>query len=75
MNSAAQPSFSRPPRIRTSPADSASAEVSTTACAGSPPEMSAIRDPDSTDTVETGPTTRRGDEPKIAYAIKASGIE
>jgi len=66
MNSAAHPKRSRPPRIRTPPVASASAAVRPMAFSGSPPEMSATSVPDSTETVDTGPTTKRGDEPKTA---------
>ena len=74
MNSAAQPSFSSPPMIRPTPAESARAEVIATARSGScrrGPQPAIRTGP----TRDTGPTTRRGDDPNRAYAIKASGIE
>ena len=58
MNSAAQPSRARPPISRPTPAPMASAEVRAIARAGSPWAMSATSEPDSTETVDTGPTTR-----------------
>ncbi len=73
-NSAAQPIRARPPISRPSPAPIASAEVNATALPGSPFDRSATREPERTATVETGPTTRCGEEPKIAYATRASGI-
>ncbi len=66
MNSAAQPSRARPPMSRPMPAPMASADVRATARAGSPCDMSATSEPVSTETVETGPTTRWGDEPSSA---------
>ncbi len=74
MNSAAQPSRARPPMSRPMPAPMASADVSATARAGSPWDMSATSEPVSTETVETGPTMRCGDEPRTAYAMRASGM-
>jgi hypothetical protein len=66
MNSAAQPSRAMPPMSRPMPAPMARADVRATALAGSPPDMSATSDPVSTETVETGPTMRWGDEPRSA---------
>ena len=66
MNSAAQPSFATPPMARPRPAPIANADVNPTAAAGSPWAMSATSDPESTDTVDTGPTTRCGEDPRTA---------
>ena len=74
MNSAAQPSRAMPPMSRPIPAPMARAEVRATARTTLPCAMSATSEPESTDTVETGPTIRWGDEPRIAYAMSASGI-
>ena len=58
MNSAAHPRRKKPPRRSPTPAPMARADVRATACPGSPADMSATIDPDRTDTVDTGPTTR-----------------
>ena len=73
-NSAAQPMRSRPPMTSARPAAIASAEVRPTARSGSPCARPATSEPESTDTVETGPTTRCGEEPSTAYASSANGI-
>ena len=43
------------------------------ACAVPATPKLASNDPDSTDTVDTGPTTSWRDEPKTAYATSATG--
>ena len=65
-NSAAHPRRSSPTASRTRPDPMASAAVSVTARLASPSANGNTIEPDTTDTVETGPTTRCGDEPKIA---------
>ena len=66
MNSAAQPSLARPPMTSPTPAPIASAGGQGDRPTGSPLAMSATSEPDSTDTVETGPTIRLGDDPSKA---------
>jgi hypothetical protein len=66
MNSAAHPRRAIPPMRSPTPAPIASADVREIASAASPWDMSATRDPDSTETVETGPTTRCGEDPSTA---------
>ena len=72
-NSAIQPMPRKPAATRTSPEPSASAAVYDAACAVPATPKLARNDPDSTDTVDTGPTTSCRDEPKIAYATSATG--
>ena len=65
-NCATQPARSSPTTSSATPAVSASAEVSCTAISGSPPDRPRTIDPDSTDTVDTGPTKSSREEPKSA---------
>ena len=65
-NSATQPTRNRPAITRTMPAVTARPEVSSAARAGSPPESWPTRLPESSETVDTGPTMSNFDEPKIA---------
>ena len=65
-NSAAQPIRASPAAASVMPAAMASPEVAATARPGSPAAMSATSDPDSTETVDTGPTNRCGEEPNTA---------
>ncbi len=65
-NSAAHPRRKSPAASRPSPAPMASAAVRAAARSGSPAAIGATIEPDTTDTVETGPTMRWGDDPKIA---------
>jgi hypothetical protein len=58
---------------RRTPAHRAAPVVNAIAWAASVGPSAATSDPDSTDTVETGPTTSCRELPKIAYAIKAIG--
>ena len=72
-NSATQPMPRKPAASMTSPQASARAAVYEAACAVPATPKLARNDPDSTETVDTGPTTSCRDEPKIAYATSASG--
>ena len=72
-NSATQPIPRKPAATRTRPEPSARAAVYDAACAVPATPKLARNDPDSTDTVDTGPTTSCRDEPKIAYATSATG--
>ncbi len=65
-NCATQPSRSRPTTASTTPAVMASTDVSWTASSGFPPESARTIDPDSTDTVEIGPTNSSREVPKSA---------
>ena len=62
-NSATHPTFSRPVATSTSPAPNASATVYATACSSFCGPRLATSEPDSTDTVDTGPTTSCGEDP------------
>ena len=72
-NSAIQPIPRKPAASRTRPEPRANAAVYDAACAVPATPKLASNDPDSTDTVDTGPTTSWRDEPKIAYATSATG--
>ena len=72
-NSATQPTPRKPAVSRTRPEPSASAAVYDAARAVPATPKLASNEPDSTDTVDTGPTTSCRDEPKIAYATRATG--
>ena len=72
-NSATQPIRSCAATINTIPAHRAAAVVNSTACDTSAGRRAATRDPDITETVETGPTTNWREVPKIAYAMRARG--
>ncbi len=65
-NSAAQPMRRKPAAISTRPEARAKAAVYDAACIVPATPKLARNEPDSTDTVETGPTTSCRDEPKIA---------
>ena len=72
-NSATQPMPRKPAVTRTRPAPRARAAVYDAACAVPATPKLASSEPDSTDTVDTGPTMSCRDEPKIAYATSATG--
>ena len=72
-NSAIHPIRTKPAATSTSPEPSASAAVYDAACAVPATPKLARKDPDSTDTVDTGPTTSCRDEPNTAYATSATG--
>ena len=65
-NCATQPSRSRPTAASTTPAVMASTDVSCTASSGLPPESARTIEPDSTDTVEIGPTKSSREVPNRA---------
>ena len=65
-NSAIQPMPRNPATTSTSPAPSARAAVYDAACAVPATPKPARNDPESTETVETGPTTSWRDEPNTA---------
>ena len=65
-NCATQPTRSRPTATSTTPAVIASTEVSWTASAVSPPDRARTIEPDSTETVETGPTNSSREVPNSA---------
>ena len=62
-----------PTATRTTPAVMASTEVSCIARSASPPDRARTIDPDSTDTVEIGPTKSSREVPNRAYASSAGG--
>ena len=72
-NSATQPMPRKPATSMTRPQASASAAVYEAARAVPATPKPARKDPDSTETVDTGPTTSWRDEPKTAYASSARG--
>jgi hypothetical protein len=65
-NSTAQPTRATPPITSPIPAAMARAEVRATAREMLPPDSPATSDPERTETVETGPTTRCGEDPSTA---------
>ena len=72
-NCATQPRRAMPTATRMTPAVMASTEVSCIARSGSPPDRARTIDPDSTDTVEIGPTKSSREVPNSAYASRAGG--
>ena len=72
-NSAIHPIRAKPATTSTSPEPRARAAVYDAACAVPATPKLARKDPDSTDTVDTGPTTSWRDEPNTAYATSATG--
>ncbi len=73
-NSATQPTPSSPAAMSHSPEAIASPAVRVIASEGSPPAWLATSDPESTDTVDTGPTNSCREVPSTAYASSASGM-
>ncbi len=74
-NSATQPTCRKLAVTSTTPAPSAIAEATAMASDSDCGANEAIRVPDSTATVDTGPTIRIRDVPSRAYAISTVGIE
>lgn len=65
-NSAIHPVRSSPATSRIIPDSTASATVRAIARSGSPPALAATIEPDTTDTVDTGPTLTWGEDPSRA---------